>query len=97
MACKTRGLRGGKLVSRATADRLTAAQGRMPSYGLGFQSRAVRGKSVRGHSGGGPHRGINGELAMFWDDSYTVVVLGNYETPAAQDVSRQVVEFLARQ
>jgi hypothetical protein len=34
---------------------------------------------------------------MFWDDSYTVVVLGNYDAPAAQELAREVAAFLARQ
>jgi CubicO group peptidase (beta-lactamase class C family) len=90
-------LRDGRLVGRATADALTAPQGKLRDYGMGFQSRPVNGKSVRGHNGGGPNYGINSDLEIFWDGSYTVVVLGNYDAPAAQELNREIVEFLSRQ
>jgi CubicO group peptidase (beta-lactamase class C family) len=92
-----RALREGRLVGRAMADAITAPQGKLRDYGMGFQTRQVHGKSVRGHSGGGPNHGINSDLEVFWDGSYTVVVLGNYDAPAAQGLAGEIVEFLARQ
>src|SRR5262249_28767860 len=77
LPASARALRAGRLVSRAMADAITAPQGKMRDYGMGFQSRQVNGKSVRGHSGGGPNFGINSDLELFWDGSYTVIVLGN--------------------
>ena len=64
-------------------------------YGYGFGSRVVRGKEVRGHSGGAP--GINSALHIFWDGSYIVVVTGNYDPPAASGLADEIVEFLAAQ
>ena len=32
-----------------------------------------------------------------WDGSYTVVVMGNYDPPAAQDLAQKITEFLAKQ
>jgi hypothetical protein len=36
-------------------------------------------------------------MKIFWDGSYTVIVMGNYDPPAAQMLSRQIAEFLAKQ
>ena len=64
-------------------------------YGYGFRTRVVRGKEVRGHGGGA--MGLNSELDVFWDGSYTVVVVGNYDPPAADVFAREILEFLAVQ
>jgi hypothetical protein len=47
------------------------------------------------NSGGAP--GINSDLQMFWDGSYTVIVMGNYDPPAAQELAGKISKFLARQ
>ena len=86
-----------KLLGREMTELVTSRQGLMRNYGMGFQSREIGGKSVRGHSGGGANSGINSDLEMFWDGSYTVAVMGNYDAPAAQDLARGILEFLAKQ
>jgi len=57
----------------------------------------VDGKEVRGHAGGGAHAGINSDLEIFWDGSYVVAVTGNYDAPAAQNLAKEIVKFLAAQ
>jgi D-alanyl-D-alanine carboxypeptidase len=94
-------LRGHKLLDAATTEIVTSPKVEMPGgppgnrYGYGFASRAVRGKEVRGHSGGAP--GINSALRIFWDGSYTVAVMGNYDPPAAEAFADEILEFLAAQ
>lgn len=93
-------LRGYKLLGKDLTEKVTGQQGQqglMPGYGYGFETREVSGKSVRGHSGGGPNSGINSDLKIFWDGSYTVAVLGNYDAPAAQALARRICDFLALQ
>jgi hypothetical protein len=34
---------------------------------------------------------------VFWDGSYTVAVMGNYDPPAASALADEIVEFLAAQ
>jgi CubicO group peptidase (beta-lactamase class C family) len=67
-------------------------------YGYGFVSEVLAGgREIRGHSGGGENSGVNSSLVMFGDGSYTVVVMGNYDAPAAQDLAHKICDFLARQ
>jgi CubicO group peptidase (beta-lactamase class C family) len=66
-------------------------------YGYGFTERTVGGKQVHGQTGGGNNSGVNSSMAMFADGSYTVIVLGNYDAPAAQDLNNAICEFLALQ
>ena len=58
------------------------------SYAYGFFDETINGYRVVGHSGGAP--GINSRLHMYLDIGYTVVVLSNYDPPAAT----QVVDWL---
>jgi len=57
----------------------------------------MAGKELRGHGGGGANSGINSDMRMFWDGSYTVIVTGNYDAPAADELTHRLCEFLARQ
>jgi hypothetical protein len=52
---------------------------------------------VLGHGGGGSGVGIDNEFRFFSDGSYSVVVLANIDPPAATDLSRALVGFLAAQ
>ena len=93
-------LRGYKLLSKELTEKVTSAKVDTRfspdlKYGYGFMETQVSGHSVRGHGGGAP--GINSDLNIFWDGSYTVVVMGNYDPPAAQDLAQKITEFLARQ
>ena len=93
-------LRGYKLINRELTEKITsgAVDTRFSpniKYGYGVIEEKVSGRSVRGHGGGAP--GINSDLKIFWDGSYTVVVMGNYDPPAAQDLAQKITEFLGRQ
>jgi CubicO group peptidase (beta-lactamase class C family) len=54
-------------------------------YGYGFGSEKVNGKRIVGH--GGDTIGISTELDMYLDQGYTVIVLSNYDPPAAANIS----------
>jgi CubicO group peptidase (beta-lactamase class C family) len=91
-------LRGHKLLSAELTEKITGGKVDTPwglKYGYGFMDEAMGAKSVRGHGGGAP--GINSDLKIFWDGSYTVIVMGNYDPPAAQDLSAKIAQFLSRQ
>ncbi|HZT42713.1 MAG TPA: serine hydrolase domain-containing protein [Chthonomonadaceae bacterium] len=95
-------LRGHKLLNAALTETITSGKVDTPfgpdrRYGYGFGESLFNGRSVRGHNGGGPNSGINSDLEMFWDGSYTVIVMGNYDAPAAQDLATKICTFLSRQ
>lgn len=99
-----RALRAGRIVSPAMVETLTTAKvtpnpdsPTRVGYGYGFESRVLGGKSVRGHSGGGAPSGINSDLEMVWEGDWTVIVMGNYDAPAAQLLARDIAAFVARQ
>jgi len=88
-------LRSYKLVTKNLTDEFTTPHGQMRNYGLGFEVETINGKRVIGHTGGGPNSGINCALKIFWDEPYTVIVMGNYDAPAAQDLASDISNFLA--
>lgn len=96
-----RALRGHRLLGPAYTELVTTSRVDAPDlgpggrYGYGFTEQRPRGKSVRGHSGGAP--GINAQLDMFWDGSYTVVVVGNRDYPNASGLAAELVALLAAQ
>lgn len=96
-------LRRHKLINAELTELVTSGKVEMAGaprpakYGYGFAARTIRGKEVRGMSGGGASSGVNSSLAMFWDGSYTVIVVGNYDAPAAEILNNQICEFLALQ
>lgn len=57
-------------------------------YAYGFGVSTANGKRIVGHRGGAP--GINGQFDMYLDLGYTVVVLSNYDPPAATQVARWI-------
>jgi CubicO group peptidase (beta-lactamase class C family) len=99
----SRALRGHKLLDARLTEEITSGkvEFRSPAgprkYAYGFVEQRIDGKDVRGHEGGGPGAGINAELEMFWDGSYTVVVLANYDSPAALALCDRICRFLAHQ
>jgi len=94
-------LRTYKLLNRELTEIITTKQGFRRSqernYGYGFETMEIAGKKIVGHSGGGTNSGVNSDLKIFLDGTYTVAVLGNYDAPAAQDLSSGITEFLAKQ
>jgi CubicO group peptidase (beta-lactamase class C family) len=61
-------------------------------YAYGFQDRVVSGRRIVGHGGGAA--GMNGELAFEPDGGYVVVVLSNFDPPAAGRVASFILERL---
>ena len=78
-----------KLLSPASTELLTTgkvALGPGISYAFGFvDSRDKDGNGAVGHSGGAP--GMNGDLRIYPKSGYVVVVLANFDPPAAQRIS----------
>lgn len=91
------GLRNGRLLRGGLVDTLLAPHAHGDWHGYGFLVQEIGGKRVRGHGGGGPGSGISSELGWFLDDSYAVIVLGNYDLPGASAIYRELVGFLASQ
>jgi hypothetical protein len=60
-------------------------------YAYGFGDKTLQGKHVVGHNGGAP--GISSDLAMYWEDGWTVAVMCNYDRSAMQ-VSTRAEELI---
>lgn len=84
-----------KFANKQLTDEFMRQQGHMKSYGLGFEVEDFNGKKVVGHTGGGPNSGVNSALKIFWDEPYSIIVLGNYDAPVAQDMASIFARFLA--
>jgi CubicO group peptidase (beta-lactamase class C family) len=64
------------------------------SYAYGFFDETINGHRVVGHSGGAP--GVNSRFQMYMDLGYTVVVLSNYDPPAATQLTDWLAERLTQ-
>jgi D-alanyl-D-alanine carboxypeptidase len=73
-----------------TTGRVVAPFG-LDAYGFGVQT--INGDKCFGHNGSG--RGVNGDLEMCLDSSYTVVALANVDPPAAEQVSQFIIDRLS--
>ena len=86
-------LRGHKLINAQLTELITTGKvdvGPRSKYGYGFEESRENGSRVVGHGGGAP--GMNGDLRIFWDAGYTVIVLSNLSPPVAQQVSGYIRE-----
>lgn len=98
MTAYLRALRAGKIVSPAMGETLTARNtGGLAGYGLGFIHREVGGRTLRGHGGGGPTSGIEGDHAIVWETGWAYSILGNYDAPFVTVISRDIATMLAAQ
>ena len=61
-------------------------------YGYGFIDRVVSGRRFVGHSGGAA--GMNGDLAFEPNGGYVIVVLSNFDPPAATQVAGFILSRL---
>ncbi|MCO6490418.1 MAG: beta-lactamase family protein, partial [Phaeodactylibacter sp.] len=84
-----RALQSGKLVSKASLEKMWAPH--TARYGYGFSVEDGPAGKVVGHSGGFP--GLNGNLDIFLDKGYTVAVLSNYDN-GASPLARRVYELI---
>ena len=89
-------LRDHRLLDEPLTETLIRPHGPSKTYGYGFQLRSIEGQQVIGHGGGGAHSGIDADLRIFWDTGLAVVVLANYDSPAASDLSTDLSGFLGR-
>jgi CubicO group peptidase (beta-lactamase class C family) len=86
----------GNLVSPSSLQELT--EGKMatrpngPKYGYGFLEWRVNGIRIIGHGGGGP--GVNSMLQIYPELGYTVIVLSNFDPPAAENIAAKAREQL---
>ena len=92
----------GKLVSAAMRAQMLEPKTKMVGsyrpgdYGFGFMLEEYSGKRVFGHGGGGEHSGIACDMKSFMNGRYTVIVLGNYDPPTANDLAYEITQLLAR-
>jgi D-alanyl-D-alanine carboxypeptidase len=63
----------------------------LDAYGFGVQ--IINGNQCFGHNGSS--RGVNGDLEICLDSSYTVVALANMDPPAAEQVSQFIIGRLS--
>jgi CubicO group peptidase (beta-lactamase class C family) len=91
-------LNAGKLLSPKAAS--TVEQGKVstaeggPKYGYGFFEWNENGYRVIGHGGGGP--GVNGMVQFFPDTGYAVIVLSNFDPPAAETIAAKARELITK-
>lgn len=90
-------LRSGKLVSKATFDKMTQPHGKTPwggEYGYAMEIEKVDGTTVVGHGGGYP--GVNTHLYIFLGSPYTLVALANEDPPAAEFAAQMPEAMVAK-
>ncbi len=89
-------LLGAALTDTITRGKVASPRGPEFQYGYGFNvATGFSGRHIIGHGGGS--RGINGTLSMIPANGYTVIVLANYDPPAADGMAREISDFLIRQ
>ncbi|MDP9161602.1 MAG: beta-lactamase family protein [Acidobacteriota bacterium] len=87
-----------KLLSQKSLS--TAEQGKVSTgeagtkYGYGFLEWHENGKTIIGHGGGGP--GVNGMVQFYPDSGYTVIVLSNFDPPAAETIAAKARELITK-
>lgn len=61
-------------------------------YGYGFNEWKVAGQRIVGHGGGAP--GVNTMLQIYPDLGYSVIVLSNFDPPAAEQIAAKARDLL---
>jgi len=89
-------LRGHKLLSAEMTD--TTLTGKVEytatrKYAYGFANDTVNGQRIAFHDGGA--NGISTEFDLYRDIDYTVIVLSNYDHPAARPVVKKMQEMVS--
>ena len=80
-----------RLLSRDSTERVLSGKVATPrgKYGYGFSERFAGERRVVGHNGGFP--GVNAELQILPETRDVVIVLSNYDPPAASQVADRIV------
>lgn len=96
MTSYLRALRAGMLLPREALEPMIAqAQPGLRNYGMGFVVNPHGDRRVIGHGGGGPHSGVDGDHGIVWETGWSYSILGNFDAPAVQEISRDVARWLA--
>lgn len=92
-------LRTMKLLNKKNTETLITRKQRlvpiMPvGYGYGFLDDGRNGIRTVGHPGGAP--GMCGELDIYWESGYTVIVLSNYNPPTAMEIAAFIRQRISK-
>lgn len=87
------GLKNNKLLNKEITENIISVKFPMSpdqksGYAYGFGDNTNEGIRVVGHNGGAP--GMNGELKMYWNSGYVVIVLSNLDPPAASKMFKYI-------
>lgn len=98
-----RALSAGKLVQPATLRLMTEMSTNFPGaprpsrYGLGLTLDACSGEPTLGHGGGGPNSGVSAVTRSSVNGQWTIIVLSNYDPPAADELGADICALVHRQ
>jgi len=93
-----RKLREGKLLSRTTTELMTRpVEGGLGGYGMGFICETLGSRTFFGHGGGGPASGVDGDNWICRETGWSASILGNYDAPFTQMLSRDIRIMVAAQ
>jgi CubicO group peptidase (beta-lactamase class C family) len=95
-AIATGKLLGAAMTTEMLTPRIDFAGAQRPSkYGYGVDLGTCCGHATFGHGGGGPNSGVSSVDYYVRDTGWSVVVLSNYDPPAAEDLAYSICEFVA--
>lgn len=97
-----RALATGKLLKPATLRMMIDQSVEFPGaprpsrYGLGLNLTDCAGVPTLGHGGGGQNSGVSSVTYASVDGPWTVIVLSNYDPPAAEDLALDICDLVHR-
>ena len=95
-AIATGKLLGPAMTTQMLIPRIDFAGAQRPSkYGYGVDLGTCSGHSTFGHGGGGPNSGVSSVDYYVRDGGWSIIVLSNYDPPAAEDLAYSICEFVA--
>jgi CubicO group peptidase (beta-lactamase class C family) len=68
---------------------------RASKYGYGMDLTTCAGHPIFGHEGGGQSSGVSSLAYRTLDSGWSIIVLSNYDPPAAGDLAMSICEFVA--
>ena len=96
-----RSLANGSLLGPAATKEMLTARTDFPGtprpakYGYGVDLETCAGQPIFGHEGGGPNSGVSSLAYRTLDTGWSIIVLSNYDPPAAGDLAFSICEFVA--
>jgi len=89
-------LLGREWTGQMLTPRIDFAGAQRPTkYGYGIDLGQCSGHATFGHGGGGPNSGVSSVDYYVRDGGWSVIVLSNYDPPAAEDLAYSICEFVA--